>query len=174
MQVKGGKEVMLTPGQTFYEGPDDIHVVGRNARRKFASGPDLTPKLMVYGVQDLVADLPYDVISMGYPGSVLHGLPVAEPWNLGKGWVGFNFEAAFEHPVKVVNDAAMQALGSYNRGKMLFLGLGTGRGCRSGRISMIRSSEGNPQIACMKATTRPCLERGFFASSANWNINSVD
>ncbi len=101
---------------------------GQGSERKFASGPDLTPERMVAGVQKLAVDVRYDVISMGYPGPVLHGLPVAEPWNLGKGWVGFNFEAAFGRPVKVVNDAAMQALGSYNRGRMLFLGLGTGLG----------------------------------------------
>src|ERR1043166_4762041 len=70
----------------------------------------------------------YDAVAIGFPGPVLHNRPVAEPWNLGKGWVGFNFAAAFKRPVKVVNDAAMQALGSYRRGKMLFLGLGTGLG----------------------------------------------
>jgi polyphosphate glucokinase len=68
------------------------------------------------------------VVSIGYPGPVLHGCPIAEPYNLGRGWVGFDFAAAFGRPVKVVNDAAMQALGSYNGGKMLFLGLGTGLG----------------------------------------------
>jgi polyphosphate glucokinase len=83
---------------------------------------------MVATVQKLVADWKYDVISIGYPGLVLHNRPIAEPWNLGKGWAGFNFEAAFKRPVKVINDAAMQALGSYQRGKMLFLGLGTGLG----------------------------------------------
>ena len=70
----------------------------------------------------------YDMVSIGYPGPVLHGRPIAEPYNLGRGWVGFDFGAAFGCPVKVVNDAAMQALGSYNGGKMLFLGLGTGLG----------------------------------------------
>jgi polyphosphate glucokinase len=83
---------------------------------------------MVAGVRKLVADWKYDVVSIGYPGPVLRGRPVSEPWNLGKGWVGFNFGAAFKRPVKVVNDAAMQALGNYKRGKMLFLGLGTGLG----------------------------------------------
>ena len=75
-----------------------------------------------------MADWKYDVVSIGYPGPVLRNRPVSEPWNLGKGWGGFNFEAAFKCPVKVLNDAAMQALGSYKRGKMLFLGLGTGLG----------------------------------------------
>src|SRR5262249_268760 len=70
----------------------------------------------------------YDVVSIGYPGPVLHGVPVAEPHNLGPGWVGFDFHQAFGRSVKVINDAAMQAMGSYKRGKMLFLGLGTGLG----------------------------------------------
>ena len=100
----------------------------QEAHREFESGPALTPKRMVSGVRKLVADWKYDVVSIGYPGPVLRNRPVSEPWNLGKGWAGFNFEAAFKRPVKVVNDAAMQALGGYKRGKMLFLGLGTGLG----------------------------------------------
>ena len=100
----------------------------QNAHREFDSGPALTPKRMVSGVRKLVADWKYDVVSIGYPGPVLRNRPVSEPWNLGKGWGGFNFEAAFKCPVKVVNDAAMQALGSYKGGRMLFLGLGTGLG----------------------------------------------
>ena len=83
---------------------------------------------MVSEVKKLAADWMYDVVSIGYPGPVLRGRPVAEPYNLGRGWVGFDFAAAFGRPVKVVNDAAMQALGSYKGGKMLFLGLGTGLG----------------------------------------------
>jgi polyphosphate glucokinase len=96
--------------------------------REFVSGPELTPRKMVSKVRKLVADWDYDVVSIGYPGLVSQNRPVSDPWNLGKGWAGFNFEAAFNRPVKVVNDAAMQALGSYKRGKMLFLGLGTGLG----------------------------------------------
>jgi len=95
---------------------------------EFVSGPTMTPKRMVASVRKLAADWKYDTISIGYPGPVLKNRPVSEPWNLGKGWVGFNFEAAFKRPVKLVNDAAMQALGSYKRGKMLFLGFGTGLG----------------------------------------------
>ena len=76
----------------------------------------------------IAVDWSYDVVSIGYPGPVLNNRPVAEPHNLGPGWVGFNFEAAFARPVKLINDAAMQALGSYKGGKMLFLGLGTGLG----------------------------------------------
>ena len=101
---------------------------GQKERREFASGPKLTAKQMVDRVKALATDWKYDRVSVGYPGPVLHNRPVAEPHNLGQGWVGFDFEAAFERPVKVMNDAAMQALGSYKGGKMLFLGLGTGLG----------------------------------------------
>jgi len=105
-----------------------ILATGQDEHRSFASGPTLTPGQMVFGVKKLARDWDYDAVSIGYPGPVLHGRPIAEPYNLGRGWVGFNFAAAFGHPVKVINDAAMQALGSYTRGKMLFLGLGTGLG----------------------------------------------
>lgn len=105
-----------------------VLATGQSTRRKFASGPTLTPKMMVSKVHELVADWKYDVISIGYPGRVLENRPVSNPRNLGKGWVGFDFHSALKRPVKVLNDAAMQALGSYKRGKMLFLGLGTGLG----------------------------------------------
>src|ERR1700746_407185 len=105
-----------------------VLATGHKVHREFDSGPTLTPKQMVAGVKKLVADWKYEAISIGYPGPVLRNRPVSEPWNLGKGWAGFDFEAAFKCPVKVVNDAAMQALGSYCGGKMLFLGLGTGLG----------------------------------------------
>ncbi|HXI50706.1 MAG TPA: ROK family protein [Candidatus Saccharimonadales bacterium] len=101
---------------------------GQETHRQFDSGPTLTPKEMVSQVRKLASDWEYDSVSVGYPGPVLHGRPISEPHNLGSGWVGFNFEAAFKVPVKVVNDAAMQALGGYKGGKMLFLGLGTGLG----------------------------------------------
>ena len=101
---------------------------GGDEKRKFASGPDLTAKEMVDGVLGLVDGWSYDRISVGIPMPVRGGKPVAEPVNLGKGWVGFDFEHAFGKPTKVVNDAAMQALGSYEGGRMLFLGLGTGLG----------------------------------------------
>ena len=93
-----------------------------------ASGPTLTPNRMVSSVKKLAGKWKYDAVSIGYPGVVLRGRPVAEPRNLGHGWVDFDFETAFGRPVKVINDAAMQALGSYKGGKMLFLGLGTGLG----------------------------------------------
>jgi polyphosphate glucokinase len=103
-------------------------VSGQDQRRKFRSGSKLTPERMVAGVQQTTEDWNYDVVSIGYPGVVAGNRPLAEPHNLGRGWVGFDFESAFQHPVKVVNDAAMQALGSYEGGTMLFLGLGTGLG----------------------------------------------
>src|ERR1700685_2000689 len=101
---------------------------GQKERREFASGPKLNAKQMVDRVKELAKDWKYDHVSMGYPGPVLHNRPVAEPHNLGRGWLGFSFAAAFGLPVKIINDAAMQALGSYKGGKMLFLGLGTGLG----------------------------------------------
>lgn len=105
-----------------------ILATGQKERREFASGPNLTAKEMVDRVKALANDWKYDLVTVGYPGPVLHNRPMAEPHNLDSGWVGFDFEAAFERPVKVMNDAAMQALGSYKGGKMLFLGLGTGLG----------------------------------------------
>jgi len=103
-------------------------VSGQKEARQFDSGPDLVPKSMVAETIRLVDRWGYDVLSIGYPGPVLRDRPIAEPHNLGRGWVGFDFEKAFGRPVKVVNDAALQALGSYQGGKMLFLGLGTGLG----------------------------------------------
>jgi polyphosphate glucokinase len=105
-----------------------VLATGQSEPRKFDSGPDLVPRSMVREVKKITRDWDYDAVSVGYPGPVLHNRPVAEPHNLGRGWVGFNFQNAFGHPVKLINDAAMQALGSYKGGKMLFLGLGTGLG----------------------------------------------
>src|SRR5579863_2957783 len=105
-----------------------ILATGQTEPRKFASGPALTPNKMVTGVKKLAEGWTYEVVSLGYPGPVLRNRPVAEPHNMAPGWLGFNFEQAFGCPVKVTNDAAMQALGSYKGGKMLFLGLGTGLG----------------------------------------------
>lgn len=99
-----------------------------HTKREFVSGPHLSAKEMVKQVKDLTADWSYDVVSIGYPGPVVHDRPLAEPHNLGKGWVGFDFAKAFGCPTQVVNDALMQALGSYEGGRMLFLGLGTGLG----------------------------------------------
>ena len=101
---------------------------GQDEPRKIPSGPTLTARRMVSEVKNLAKDWKYDVVSIGYPGPVRQGCPVSEPHNLAPGWVGFDFEKAFGRPVRVINDAAMQALGSYKGGKMLFLGLGTGLG----------------------------------------------
>ena len=95
---------------------------------RFPSGPKMTPAKMVAGVKKLASGWRYDVVSIGIPTFVLQGVVIFEPRNLGPGWVGFNFEKAFGCPVKIMNDAAMQAFGSYKKGKMLFLGLGTGLG----------------------------------------------
>ena len=105
-----------------------ILATGQKEPRKLPSGPKLTPKAMVADVKKLAKGWKYDAVSIGYPGMVIHGRPIAEPVNLGKGWVGFDYRAAFGKPVKLINDATMQALGSYKGGKMLFLGLGTGLG----------------------------------------------
>ncbi len=105
-----------------------ILATGQKEPRKLPSGPKLAPKAMVADVKKLAKGWKYDAVSIGYPGMVIHGRPIAEPVNLGKGWVGFDYRAAFGKPVKLINDATMQALGSYKGGKMLFLGLGTGLG----------------------------------------------
>src|SRR5262245_1608035 len=101
---------------------------GESAPRKIPSGPTLTAEQMVTHVKKLVGVWEYEAVTLGYPGFVMRGRPVTEPFNLAEGWVGFDFTAAFGCPVKIINDAAMQALGSYQGGKLLFLGLGTGLG----------------------------------------------
>jgi len=105
-----------------------ILATGEGEPRKFASGPTMTARQMVAGVKKLAAGWKYDRVSIGYPGVVKNHQPVTEPHNLAQGWVKFDYTAAFGCPVKIINDAAMQALGSYNGGTMLFLGLGTGLG----------------------------------------------
>ena len=101
---------------------------GSKEERKIDSGPKTTAAGMVREVRRATADWSYDRVSIGYPGPVTLGHPLREPYNLGGGWVGFDFPKAFGCPVRIVNDAAMQALGSYEGGRMLFLGLGTGLG----------------------------------------------
>src|SRR4051812_41384907 len=98
---------------------------GQTGRRRMASGSQLTAAAMVLGVKDMTGDWRYDVVSLGYPGQVAHGIPAHEPVNLGQGWVPFDYAAAFGCPVRIVNDAAMQAVGSYKGGRMLFLGVGS-------------------------------------------------
>jgi polyphosphate glucokinase len=116
--------LVVDVGGTFLK----VLVSGQKTPRQAPSGPTLTAEQMVDRVKIVAAEWAYDAVSIGYPGPVLNGRPVAEPHNLGPGWVGFDYGKAFGCPVKVVNDAAMQALGSYLGGKMLFLGLGTGLG----------------------------------------------
>ncbi len=101
---------------------------GESEVRKARSGPRMTPRQLTSAVRSLTRGWRYDRISLGYPGIVWRGKPIAEPCNLGKGWVGFNFRKSLGHPVRIINDAAMQAIGSYRGGRMLFLGLGTGLG----------------------------------------------
>jgi len=105
-----------------------VLATGHQRRVEIPSGPRMTPAKMVSKVRAATADWKYDAVSIGYPGVVVHGHPLGEPRHLGSGWVGFDFKKAFRRPVKVVNDAAMQALGSYEGDRMLFLGLGTGLG----------------------------------------------
>jgi polyphosphate glucokinase len=105
-----------------------VMATGHKMPFKIPSGPMMTPERMVDEVKDAVRDLQFDRVSIGYPGLVIGGRPIHDPFNLGPGWVGFDFQKSFGCPVKLINDAAMQALGSYCQGRMLFLGLGTGLG----------------------------------------------
>src|ERR1700687_330276 len=105
-----------------------ILATGQKQKREIVSGPRMTARQMVSRVKKIAQGWAYDAVSVGVPGPVLHDRPIAEPRNLGPGWMGFDFASAFGVPVRVINDAAMQALGSYEGGKMLFLGLGTGLG----------------------------------------------
>src|SRR6185503_4824876 len=105
-----------------------FRVSGHRVARRFASGPKLTPRQMATGVKQLSGDWTYDAVTIGFPGVIKRGRIIKEPYNLGPGWVGFDFKAAFGRPVKLINDAALQALGSYKGGLLLFLGLGTGLG----------------------------------------------
>src|SRR5271154_4582193 len=101
---------------------------GQKEPRKYPSGPTMTAEKMVQIVKQNTKDWKYECVSLGYPGPIINGHPLREPHNLGAGWMGFNFRKAFGCPVKMLNDASMQALGSYKGGRMLFLGLGTGLG----------------------------------------------
>lgn len=123
-KVNGRSVLVIDVGGTNVK----VLATGQDEPRKFPSGPKMTPKQMVSGVKQITKDWKYDVVSIGYPGLVHLGNPVLEPHNLGRAWVEFDFTSAFGCPVKVINDAAMQALGSYKRGLLLFLGLGTGLG----------------------------------------------
>src|SRR5579883_1165889 len=105
-----------------------VRLKGQEEVRKTPSGPEMMPEKMVEDIKRLAADWPFDRVSIGYPGPVAHGRILLEPVNLGRGWVDFDFATALGCPVKLINDAAMQAFGSYEGGRMLFLGLGTGLG----------------------------------------------
>src|SRR5437879_5345801 len=121
---KGLKILVIDVGGTHVK----VRVTGQREERRVPSGSTMTASRMVSKVKRLVKDWQYDVVSIGYPGPVIHGRPLHEPHNLAGGWVGFDFRRAFGCPVRVINDAAMQALGSYHGGRMLFLGLGAGLG----------------------------------------------
>jgi predicted NBD/HSP70 family sugar kinase len=105
-----------------------IWATGEPDKMKVPSSKKLTPQELIEEVNSASTDWKYDRVSIGYPGEVRHGHPVAEPWNLGDGWVAFDYAAAFGVPTRIMNDACMQALGSYEGGRMLYLGLGTGIG----------------------------------------------
>src|SRR5580704_17003164 len=122
--AKSPKVLVIDVGGTNVK----LLATGQKEARKYPSGPTMTPRKMVRLVKTAAADWEYDCISLGYPGPIINGHPLREPHNLGPGWVGFNFQKAFGCPVKIINDAAMQALGSYKGRRMLFLGLGTGLG----------------------------------------------
>ena len=122
--AKSPKVLVIDVGGTNVK----LLATGQKEPRKYPSGPTMTPRKMVQLVKKAVADWKFDCISLGYPGPIINGRPLREPHNLGRGWVGFNFQKAFGCPVKILNDAAMQAVGSYKGGRMLFLGLGTGLG----------------------------------------------
>jgi len=106
-----------------------IWTTGETEKLKIPSGKSLTPERMIEKIHEVTADWHVDRVSLGYPGEVRNGQPVADPYNLGPGWVGFDFASAFNCQVRIMNDACMQALGSYEGGRMLYLGLGTSIGC---------------------------------------------
>jgi polyphosphate glucokinase len=120
----GAKVLVIDVGGTHAK----LLATGQKEAREFPSGPAMTAEGMVRMAKKTVRDWDYDVVSIGYPGPVIHGRPLREPHNLAPGWVKFDFQRAFGRPVKILNDAAMQALGSDKGGRMLFLGLGTGLG----------------------------------------------
>jgi polyphosphate glucokinase len=121
---KSPKVLVIDVGGTHIK----LLATGQSVPTKIPSGPAITASKMVSLVKAAVRGWDFDCISLGYPGPIINGHPLREPHNLGGGWVGFDFPKAFGRPVKLINDAAMQALGSYKGGRMLFLGLGTGLG----------------------------------------------
>ncbi len=124
MQSVGCRVLVIDVGGTNVK----VRATDQDETRRHPSGRGFGPEDMVRAVREMTRDWDYEVVAIGYPGPVLDGRPACEPRNLGEGWVGFDFVAAFGKPVRLLNDAAMQALGSYQGGRMLFLGLGTGLG----------------------------------------------
>ncbi len=124
MASQGSNVLVVDVGGTHVK----VLVTGQAQPRKVISGPAMTAEEMVAAVRSMTVDWPHDTVSIGFPGPVQDNRPAKEPHNLGAGWVGFDYAGALGKPVKMINDAAMQALGSYERGRMLFLGLGTGLG----------------------------------------------
>lgn len=114
--------LMIDVGGTHVKLKGGIH----SPTQRFDSGPDLTPDALTETVRKFARDAEYDVVSIGYPGVVRNGEIAEDPGNLGAGWVGFDFVTALEHPVRIINDAGLQALAAYRGGRMLFIGLGTG------------------------------------------------
>ena len=147
-----------------------VLATGRKAHRQVESGPTLTAEQMVAAVTHLVPDWTYEAVSIGYPGPVVHDRPLHEPYNLGGGWVGFDFRAAFGCPVKLMNDAAMQALGSDNGGRLLFLGLGTGLGSAMvvDGILCRRPIPGRGSRVCAPGTRSRGDERRVYRGPVGW------
>ena len=123
-RAKSPKVLVIDGGGTNVK----MLATGQTTPRKHPSGPTMTPRRMIREVKKSVRDWEFDCVSLGFPGPIINECPLREPHNLGGGWMGFDFRKAFGCPVKIINDAAMQALGSYRGGRMLFLGLGTGLG----------------------------------------------
>src|ERR1700730_14025952 len=128
-----------------------ILATGEKQKREIVSGPRMTARQMVSRVKKIAQGWAYEAGSLGFPGPFLHDRPIAEPHNLGPGWMGFDFASAFGLPVRVINDAAMQALGSYEGGKMLFLGLGTGPFRRWSTFN----ERARPARQCFERVSRP-------------------
>jgi polyphosphate glucokinase len=150
-----------------------ILVTGESEPRRAKSHALLTPQEMVATVQKLAGDWEYQAISIGYPGQVGDHGPRSEPGNLGPGWVGFNFASAFERPIRIVNDASLQALGSYDGGRMLFLGLGTGLGSTLISDNVIVPLELGQLIATGRRTLGEVLGRQGLRKSGKkkWRAN---
>jgi polyphosphate glucokinase len=155
-------------------GGSHVKLCARNSEpRRFRSGEGLTPQRLVGAVREETRDWPYEVISMGFPGVVLDGAPAAEPGNLGSGWVKYDFEQALGRPVRIVNDAVLQALGAYDGGRMLFLGLGTGLGSALVTEHVIVPLELGNLPAPRRGTMADCVGRAALDANGKpqWNAD---